>query len=292
MDVYQMVTDRILSQLETGLAPWVKPWSDVAYGSPHNAISGKSYRGINAWLLYAPPGTTGDGWITYRQAQAIGAQVRRGEKGSPIVFFKPWTVKDRNDPDSPERTVPVLRQFTVFHTSQIDGVPDRYIAKPPPVRPESERIAEAEAMLAPASIAHGGNRAYYRPSTDQIQLPERGQFRGVQDYYATALHELAHWTGASSRLAREYGKRFGDTAYAREELVAELGAAFLCAHCRIDGQLQHAEYLASWLKLLKSDKRAVVMAASAAQKAADFVIGKPAFVDDDSAAGGGETAVA
>lgn len=279
MDVYAAVTDRILKQLESGTVPWVKPWSDTAYGSPHNAISGKAYRGINAWLLYAPPGGSGDGWLTYKQAQDVGAQVRRGEKGTMIVFFKPWTVTDRNDPESKERTVPVLRNFTVFHTSQVDGLPAKYLPVRPEPRPECECIGAAETLIRQAKLSHGGNRAYYRPATDEIQLPESGQFRSAQDYYATALHELTHWTGAKHRLDREYGKRFGDSAYAREELVAEMGAAFLCAHCGIDGQLQHAEYLAAWISVLKTDKRAVVMAAAAAQKAADFALGVRAAAD-------------
>ena len=272
-DIYQQVTDKILAQLESGVAPWVRPWTGTKGGLPYNAISGKAYRGINTMLLYAPVGSEGDAWMTYKQAQDVGAQVRKGEKGSMIVFFKPWAVKDKNDPDSVSRMVPVLRSFTVFHTSQIDNLPAKYLPVAPVPMTEPERIAAAEKMMAQAIVNHGGDRAYYRPATDSIQLPNAAQFRDMADYYGTALHELTHWTGAKNRCDREYGKRFGDTAYAREELVAEMGAAFLCAQAGIEGKLQHAEYIGNWIKVLKNDKRAVVVAAGAAQKAADFVLG-------------------
>lgn len=273
IDLYQAVTDKILAQMEQGTAPWVRPWSTPDGGMPFNAVSGKAYRGINVMLLWAPAGASGNGWMTYKQASDIGAQVRKGEKGSMIVFFKPWTVKDKNDADSKEKTIPVLRSFTVFHTSQIDNLPDQYLPKPVEVLPEPERIERAEKLMAQATVTHGGDRAYYHSGSDAITLPQIGQFESVAAYYATALHELTHWTGHSSRLCREYGKRFGDTAYAREELVAEMGAAFLCASVGIEGKLQHAEYLQSWIKVLRNDKRAIVVAAGAAQKAADFVLG-------------------
>jgi antirestriction protein ArdC len=287
IDLYQIVTDKILARMEAGTAPWVKPWATTAGGGlPYNASSGKPYRGVNVFLLAMSAPGDGDGWMTYKQAQALGANVRKGEHGSMIVFFKPWTVTDKNAPvkadgSANERTIPVLRSFTVFHTSQIDGLPAHCLPAASPARPEAERHAAADALMAQAVVRHGGNRAFYSPAGDYIQLPETGDFRSMQDYYATALHELTHWTGAKNRLARDFSGRFGDTAYAREELVAEMGAAFLCAHAGIDGQLQHAEYLAAWCKVLRTDKRAVVMAAAQAQKAADFVIGKPAAQVDE-----------
>jgi len=277
-DLYQVITDRVIAALESGVAPWVKPWNDCDRfgGFPYNAASGKPYRGVNVLLLTAPYPTAG--WMTYKQAQDLGAHVRKGERGSMIVFFKPFAVKDRNaQPDAngnlPERLIPLLRSFTVFNLAQIDDLPARFHATPatPAERPTS---AVADAMLALATVRHGGSRAFYAPSVDTIQLPAPAQFRSVAEYFATALHELTHWTGHESRCSREYGRRFGDTAYAREELVAEMGAAFLCATAGIDGRLQHAEYLASWLDVLKADKRAIVVAASHAQRAADYVLGK------------------
>lgn len=285
MDLYQIVTDKILASLEQGVAPWVKPWSDTSGGMPFNAISGKAYRGINSMLLFAPAGAIGNGWMTYKQAQDVGAQVRKGEKGSMIVFFKPWKVTDKNAPqgESAERMIPILRYFTVFHTSQIDNLPVKFQPVAPVRLPEVERIAAAEKIMAQATVNHGGDRAYYRPATDAIQLPEMAQFADVESYYGTALHELTHWTGHKSRLDREYGKRFGDTAYAREELVAEMGAAFLCAAAGIEGKLQHVEYLANWIKVLKQDKRAILVAAGAAQKAADFCLKEQAASEEDVA---------
>lgn len=274
-DLYQEVTDKIIAQIEGGKLPWIKPWTDSGHGGmPYNAISGKPYRGINTMLLFAP--APGEGWLTYKQASDVGAQVRKGEKGSMIVFFKPWKIEDKNAPadsDNKTKTIPILKSYTVFHTSQVDNLPSKYLPVPAAPMPEKVRIEAAEKLLEQATVSHGGDRAYYRSATDSIQLPYQDQFKSVDDYYATALHELTHWTGHATRCAREYGKRFGDQAYAREELVAEMGAAFLCTKTGITGQLQHAAYLQSWLTILKSDKRAIVIAAGAAQKAADFVTG-------------------
>lgn len=287
-DLYQEVTDKIIAQLEAGNIPWIKPWTNSGHGGmPYNAITGKEYRGINVMLLYSPVPGTGEGWLTYKQAQAVGAQVRKGEKGSMIVFFKPLKIEDRNAPadaTDKSKTIPMLKYFTVFHTSQVDNLPEKYLPKAVEPMTEKVRIEAAEKMLAQAVVRHGGDRAYYRVATDSITLPFQDQFKSVDDYYATALHELTHWTGHSSRCAREYGKRFGDQAYAREELVAEMGAAFLCAKAGIPGQLQHAGYLQSWLGVLKADKRALLVAAGAAQKAADFVTGWKAEEEEEAAA--------
>lgn len=272
-DLYQQVTDKIIAALESGVAPWVKPWNSAAAhgGMPYNAVSGKPYRGVNVALLYAPHFAS-NAWMTFKQAKDLGANVRKGEHGSIIVFYKPFAVKDRNaQPDAsgnvPERTIPLLKAYHVFNAEQIDNLPENYAA-PVTIRPPMP----ADTLLAQATITHGGDRAFYHPALDFIRLPQPSQFRSEADYQATALHELTHWTGHASRLAREYGKKFGDQAYAREELVAEMGAAFLCARCGIDGQLQHPEYIANWLKVLKNDKRAILTAASHAQKAADFIL--------------------
>jgi len=287
-DLYQEVTDKIIAKLEAGVTPWIKPWNCAAPngGMPYNVISGKSYRGINIPLLYCNEYTF-TGWLTYKQAQEVGAHVKAGEHGSMIVFFKPWKIRDvkaiaAGDKDAVEKTIPILRSFTVFNVAQVEGLPEKYLPKLDE-RTQIERQTQAEALLSKAVVKHGGDRAFFTPSHDFIQLPTPESFTDAGSYYATGLHELTHWTGHQSRLAREYGKRYGDEQYAREELVAEMGAAYLCGHCGIAGKLQHAEYIASWLQVLKNDKRAVLTAASHAQKAADFVTGWKAEAVADEA---------
>lgn len=282
-DIYQAVTDKIIAQLEAGTASWMKPWTNGAtcWELPRNAISGKYYRGVNTFLLEAPAGAAGNAWMTFRQAKDLGANVRKGEKGQMIVFFKPWTIEEVNATGVAEKTIPILRSFTVFHTSQIDRLPAKYLPATVEALPEVERIGRADKMLSQATIVHGGNQAFYRPLTDTITLPAPEQFKTAGDYYATALHELTHWTGAKARCDRDFTGRFGDTAYAREELVAEMGAAFLLNHAQIEGEMQHVAYLGAWLGVLQSDKRAVINAASAAQKAADFILqGSAADVEE------------
>ena len=275
-EIAKQVTAKIIAQLEAGTAPWVKPWkADMRFsGQPFNAGSGRAYRGINVPLLFAPQYEQ-SAWLTFKQAKDLGANVRKGEKGSLIVFYKPFKVTDRNaqpdaNGDRAERTIPLLRTFHVFNIAQIDNVPARLMPQPD-TRTEPERHAEADKLLAQAQITHGGNRACYAPGPDRITLPKPQDFRDMADYYATALHELTHWTGHKSRLNRDFSGRFGNEQYAREELVAEMGAAFLCANVGIAGQLQHANYIASWLDVLRRDHNAILNAASHAQKAADYV---------------------
>lgn len=277
-EIAKQVTAKIIEQLEAGTVPWVKPWrADAKYsGQAYNAGSNRCYRGVNVPLLYAPQYQHA-AWLTFKQAKDVGASVRKGEKGSLIVFYKPFRVTDRNaqpdaNGDRASRTIPLLRTFHVFNVAQIENLPAKYLPQPD-TRTEPERHAEAERVLAQASIAHGGDRAFYVPSEDRIQLPKMADFRSVADYYATALHELTHWTGHKSRCARDFSGRFGNEQYAREELVAEMGAAFLCAHVGIAGKLQHADYIANWLKVLRGDNNAILNAASLAQKASDFVLG-------------------
>ena len=282
-DIAATITQSIISQLEQGTAPWIKPWSSslVDTSAPHNPAKGTFYRGINfLWLsLIQTSGEFGTAstWMTYKQAEKIGAQVsnRAKGKGVQVVFYKPFEITGALNPDTgahDKKVIPMLKTYTVFNTDFIDGLPVNEIE--PVEKPEFQSIEDCEQFIASigADIRHGGNRAFYTSKDDYIQLPEKADFHSNADYYATALHELSHWTGSESRLNRQFGKKFGDNAYAFEELVAELGAAMLCAHNKIDGQLQHASYIESWLKVLKADNRAILKASAEAQKILDYLV--------------------
>ena len=283
IDLYQSVTDKIIAALETGTPPWVCPWNKTQ-GSlvPANLSTGRQYRGINTLLLNVQAISQGYGlnrWLTFQQARNLGGCVRRGETGTHIVFFKMLECEDRQRSanDAPGRKViPLLRSFTVFNAAQVDNLPAALSTTPTPPEDWSP-IEAADALLAQsgADIRHGGDRAFYRPVDDVIQLPPPAQFPQASNYYATALHELSHWTGHPSRCNRVLSGRQHIEAYAFEELVAEMGAAFLSSHCGLPGELQHASYIASWLTALRSDKRLIFTAASMAQKAADYLIGQP-----------------
>jgi antirestriction protein ArdC len=280
-DLYVNVTARIVSALEAGVAPWIRPWSTTADTLPMNAGTRRPYRGVNFVLLTLEAQAQGyplQRWVTYREALELGGQVRKGERGTTIVY---WQLKrvaavadvypDRDEPNLPDKVYPLLRAFTVFNTAQVHGLPPSVTCVDTPTW-EPESRAENLMLMSGVQISHGGFKAFYQPSTDSIQLPPRSAFATAHQYYGTALHELTHATAHPSRCAREFGLRFGDDAYAAEELVAELGAAFLCAHCRIDGKLEHASYLSTWLRVLRADRRAIVVAASRAQQAADFIL--------------------
>ena len=282
-DIYQRVTDRIVADLEQGIRSWLKPWHVAHTAGPisrplrHN---GTPYRGVNVLLLWSESvehGYVAPLWMTYKQAESIGGQVRKGEHGSLVVFADKFTRTETNDKgEAVERAIPFMKGYTVFNVEQIDGLPEHYYAKPANPLPIAERIENTEQFImgTGADIRHGGNQAFYMPSQDRIQLPPFEAFKDKESYYATALHELAHWTRHTSRLARDFGrKHFGDEGYAREELVAELGAAFLCADLGITPEIRddHAAYIASWLKALKDDKRAIFQVAAHAQRAADYL---------------------
>ena len=283
-DVYDRVTACIVAELEKGTRPWLKPWSaptdDRMPLLPLRA-NGTPYRGVNILLLW---GATFEGgyrsnvWMTYKQAAERGAQVRKGEHGSLVVYADRFTKTETDDKgQDTEREIAFMKGYTVFNVEQIDGLPANLYEPPAPADAGRtvELIEEAEAFIVQtgATIRHGGNRAFYSTKTDHIQMPPPQAFRDAESYTATKAHELVHWTGHASRNAREFGKRFGDRAYAFEELVAELGSAFLCADLGITPELRedHASYLAGWLKVLKDDKRAIFTAASHAQKAADYL---------------------
>jgi antirestriction protein ArdC len=218
-------------------------------------------------------------WLTYRHAQELGGQVRKGEQGSPIVFWQLRKIgvvaeafpEHEEPPVTPAKVYPLLRAYTVFNVAQIDGLDQQYTEAQTSIW-EPEARAEELLLMSGARFRQGGTRAFYQPATDEIHLPARAAFANAAGYYSVALHELTHWVGHSSRCDRDLTGRFGDAGYAAEELIAEMGAAYLCAYCRIDGELRHAGYLQSWLKVLRSDKRAIFTAAAHAQRAADYIL--------------------
>lgn len=277
VSVYQIVTDRILALLDKGVAPWHKPWS--ACGIPHsNAISRKPYRGINAFLLSAS-GFGSPYWLTFKQAKEAGGNVIAGSKGLPVVFWNWVESKTERTADGKPKKIPFLRYYTVFNAEQVEGIefPAVKTDRGADFKPleEAERIA-AQMPNSPR-LAWGGDRAFYRPSTDSVQMPPKESFESVAAYYSTLFHELTHATGHESRLARKgvcEVAAFGSATYSREELVAEMGAAFLCAFSGIDAHVeQSAAYLKGWIDALKGDEKLVVTAAAQAQRASDFILG-------------------
>ena len=283
-DIYARVTQQIIAAIEVGTAngTYRMPWYNWGEQStrPINATTGRAYRGINILLLWAAAeaqGYSSGRWATYRQWTAAGAQVCKGAKATPIIFWKSSTsaassAGDYGDSDSgPGLGRIVARTYFVFNGDQVDG------AEPQPqcALTETETLAAAAQFICRtgAQIRHGGDRAYYAPSIDQIWLPQHAQFRDSESYYAVLAHELVHWTGAKHRLDRPLEGRFGDAAYAFEELIAELGSAFLSAHLglSLEPRSDHAIYIASWLTVLKSDPKAILTAASKAQQAADYL---------------------
>jgi antirestriction protein ArdC len=285
-DAYQNVTDQIIAQLEKGVRPWSKSWVG---GGDCNTIplrsTGQEYRGVNVLLLWLQ-GRSSPHWLTYKQAKSFGGQVRKGEKGTGIVFFKQLDIKDKVTGD-PKR-IPLLRSYTVFNAEQVDGLPPRFYPAPVAPRNSDERNVEVDEFIAAteAAIAHTDEgKAYYRPSTDQIVMPRLTTFDDVRAYYATLLHELTHWTGHADRCDRPLKNGFRSPEYAKEELIAEIGAAFLCAHLGISAEPRedHASYLQSWLDVLKADKKAIVKAASAAQRAAQFIIDQQPILAKEAA---------
>lgn len=282
---YAEVTARIVDELEQGCFPWVQPWGRTAAqpGMPRNAITGRAYSGINVLILWGEAiacGYAGQGWITFRQALAAGGGVRKGERGVTICYADRFTSRaerERAERDGSEPgSVAFLKRFTVFNTDQIDwgeGAPPAFAADAPPL-PEREVLAVGEALIAAtgADFRIGGDRAFYAPGQDFVAVPPQPAFRHQIDYYRTALHELGHWTGHATRLARDQSGAFGSALYAREELVAEVSAAFVCARLGIVPSVRHADYIGSWLAVLRADDRAIFKAASQASRAADYLL--------------------
>jgi len=281
VDPYQVITDRVITLLEQGIVPWQKPW----YGGqtlPRNLASGREYRGVNVFLLHAMSYAS-PFWLTFNQAKELGGTVRRGEKACPVVFWK-WLEAEE---DGERKRVPLLRYYSVFNVAQCDGIPADKIPSLSVTRREHNPITEAERIVAGMpkcpEIRSGLDRAFYSPSGDFVRMPAPGQFRSGEDFYSVLFHELTHSTGHESRLNRKgvcgtegEWSAFGSTPYAKEELVAEMGAAFLCGQAGIAERTldNSAAYVSSWLQRLKDDRRLVVHAAAQAQKAADFILGR------------------
>jgi antirestriction protein ArdC len=280
-NVYETVTERIISALDAGIVPWRKEWKTNSNSAlPINYQTKKPYRGINVFTLLCSEFSS-NAWLTYKQANAMGLQVRKGSKGAPIVFWKFDRKKDELTGDI--EVSAFARQYTVFNLDQIDGLPAEL---PAPDAPVFEPIVEAEGIVnkyltgtGPA-LAHGGNRAYYLPSADKVQMPVRESFVSPDAYYSTLFHELTHSTGNASRLKRfdeESAHLFGSESYSKEELIAEFGAAFLCAESGIVNDsvsANHAAYIQGWLRALKNDKSLAIQAAQRAQKAVDVIVSR------------------
>jgi antirestriction protein ArdC len=284
-DPMQEFADRIVSELEKGVKPWVRPWDPDKAGGPQaplNPVTGKHYHGVNVLILGMDFRAFQSGdprWMTYQQAQEKRWQVRKGERSTTIFFTKPYQVEDK-EADEGKKTIRVLKHYSVFHASQIDGIPvykAPTVEEAPWTRPEAADIILRNSG---AVVRIGGDRAFYSPATDHIQLPPEHAFRGPPEFAATALHELAHWTGHPSRLNRDLQNRFGSAAYAMEELRAELASAFVAAELGIPTNIpQHASYIASWVKPLKEDKREIFRAAADAQRIVNMQLGfHPAYV--------------
>ncbi|WEX85809.1 zincin-like metallopeptidase domain-containing protein [Sinorhizobium garamanticum] len=288
--LYDEITDKIIAELEAGRVPWVQPWGSAAakapLAMPKNAATGRQYSGINVLILWGAVieyGFPSQTWLTFRQALSLGGNVRKGERGTTVVYadrFIPEDEKQRARETGEEaQAIPFLKRFTVFNAAQCDNLPDDIatVAPPPPeglVEPKVEALIKATSI----DFRIGGNRAFYVPALDYVQVPPPQTYYDPINWHRTALHELGHATGHLSRLNRDLTGSFGSKRYAFEELVAEMNAAFCCASLGIVPTVRHADYIGSWLEVLREDNRAIVRAASQASKAAAYLLG---FLPED-----------
>lgn len=293
--LYDEVTAKIIAELEGGRIPWVQPWgapsgqgTAATPGLPRNAVTGRHYSGVNVLILWGAlfeHGHASQGWLTFRQARDAGGCVRKGERGVTVVYadrFTPEAEKTRaRESGEDARSVPFLKRFTVFNLAQCEGLRPGLAPDPKPL-PEREIVPVAEAVIAASGVDFriGGNKAFYVPSADYVQVPPQPAFFDQINFYRTALHELCHASGHPSRLDRNLTNAFGSKDYAREELIAEMGSAFLCAALGIVPTVRHADYIASWLEVLREDNRAIFRAASAATKAVDWLLSRHAQAQD------------
>jgi len=283
--LYAEITDKIIAELEAGRVPWVQPWGTAAakasLAMPQNALTERRYSGINVLILWGAViehGFTGQSWLTFRQALGLGGHVRKGERGTTVVYADRFIPEDERqrarDTGEDAQAIPFLKRFTVFNTDQCEGLPDDIAtaAPPPPpgsIEPQVEALIKATAI----DFRVGGNRAFYAPVEDYVQVPPPGAYFEPINWHRTALHELAHACGAAHRLKRDLSGSFGSKKYAFEEIIAEISSAYLCATLGIVPSVRHADYVGSWLEVLREDDRAIVRAASAASKCADYLLG-------------------
>jgi antirestriction protein ArdC len=269
--IYESVTNQIIAELKAGAIPWTQPWKNQHRGGvmPQNAATGRPYSGVNIPILWHAAHINGfpsHEWMTFQQAIQRSASVRKGSKGTTVVF----TTRIERDDDVDDKTPrSMLKTYHVFNVDQIEGLPDP--PSPPANKIESVEVADAFIQATGADIRLGGSKACYVPTHDFVALPPKEAFENTESFYAVSLHELGHWSGSEKRLNRNLDNRFGTRAYAAEELIAELNAAFLCAHLGITGELRHAGYIDDWICLLSEDKRAIFTAASKASEAANFL---------------------
>lgn len=281
-DLYQTVTDQIIASLDAGVVPWRSPILGRSIASsPRNLSSGKAYRGVNVFLLAITQFSKGyesSTWLTFNQARDLGGSVRKGEKSAMVVF---WKMLEKTEAGK-EKKIPMLRYYNVFNACQCDGItpPDAPVFTPTPFTPIESAARLVAAYADAPTLTHEGSKAFYRPSADSVTMPEPTRFATNEEYYSTLFHELAHSTGHSKRLDRHLDNAaptpFGSADYGKEELIAEMSAAFLSARAGISPTVidNQAAYLGGWLKTIKSDKRLVVSAAGAAQKACDWIVGE------------------
>ena len=288
IDIHQTITNQIIEAMEQARGTGRRLW-DSQMSLPLNLTTGKPYQGINTLILWSAAlqnGYASPYWLTYKQAADKGGQVRKGEHGALCVFYKPWESTDTNPETGETETTrgAILKSFRVFNLDQVDGIegPTREPRAPFQAIEDAERLLQAS----PAKIIEGGASAFYQPARDEIHLPDRETFINRETFYSTALHEMTHSTGHKDRLARDFSGRFGTEAYAFEELIAELGSAFLNADLGIIGSTlqDHADYLANWIKILQNDKQAILTAAAAASKAHAFIKGLLAHQGQEAAA--------
>ncbi len=284
-NIYDEITGKIIAELEVGRVPWVQPWGAAAakapLAMPRNAATGRHYSGINVLILWGAViqyGFSGQGWLTFRQALALGGNVRKGEHGTTVVYadrFVPDDEKCRARETGEEAAaIAFLKRFTVFNTAQCENLPeDVAVVTPPPPSGLIEPRVEALIRATGIDFRIGGDRAYYVPAQDYVQVPPSQAYFEPLNWHRTALHELGHATGHPSRLGRDFSGSFGSKKYAFEELIAEMNAAFCCASLGIAPTVRHADYIGSWLEVLREDNRAIVRAASQASKAADYLLG-------------------
>ena len=290
-NLYSEITDKIIAELEAGRVPWVQPWGTAAaqapLAMPRNAATSRQYSGINVLILWGAviqQGYPTQHWLTFRQALSLGGNVRKGERGTTVVYADRFTPEDEKrrarETGEDANSIPFLKRFTVFNAAQCEGLPDDITVEAPPpppglIEPRVEELIAATGI----DFRIGGNRAFYVPSQDYVQVPPPQAYFEPINWHRTALHEMGHATGHASRLGRDFSGAFGTKKYAFEELIAEISSAFCCASLGIVPTVRHADYIGSWLEVMREDSRAIVRAASQASKAADWLL---AHLPDDS----------